>query len=46
MRNDIEITRVFGLLAFGAEADNWDEETFFYRTGIAIRLHKERMMPF
>jgi len=31
---------VFGLMQFGAEALKWDEELFYYRTGIAIQWWK------
>ena len=44
MKNDIEVIRVFGLMTFGAAATNWDEEIFFFRTGIALRLHKDKNM--
>jgi hypothetical protein len=29
---------VFGAMWFGAEALKWSDDTFFYRTGIALRL--------
>lgn len=42
MQNDIEVTTVYGLMTFGAQATEWEEELFYYRTGIAMRLEKER----
>ena len=34
----METLTVFGLMWFGAEALKWDEELFYYRTGIALML--------
>lgn len=45
LTGDIEIIRVFGLLQFGAASSGWDDEVFFRRTGIALKLHAERMKP-
>lgn len=41
----MEFVRTFGLLAFGAAAAGWDDELFFYRTGIALKLHELKCTP-
>lgn len=35
---EFETLMVFGLMAFGADALQWDERVFMYRTGIALKL--------
>lgn len=32
------MARVFGLMVFGAQAAEWDDDLFFYRTGVAVTL--------
>ncbi len=41
LEDDLEVVRVFGLMAFGAGADAWDDEVFFHRTGIALDFYKK-----
>lgn len=36
-----ETITVFGLLKFGAQALEWSDEMFYYRTGIALKFWKE-----
>ncbi len=39
----IEFLIVFGSMQFGANAlENWGEEKFFYRTGIALEIWKQQ----
>lgn len=37
----IEWLTTFGLVTFGAEAEQWPEEVFYYRTGIALKMWEE-----
>ena len=37
----METMTVFGLMWFGSEALKWDDEMFYYRTGIAINWWKK-----
>ncbi|MCC8146451.1 MAG: hypothetical protein LIO93_08460 [Bacteroidales bacterium] len=38
---DLEFVTVFGLLQFGAAASGWDDDLFYFRTGIALQLWKK-----
>lgn len=40
-RDSLESIMVFAFMVFGAEAEKWDPELLFYRTGIALGYYKK-----
>jgi hypothetical protein len=42
--DSFETITVFGLLKFGSQALEWSDETFYYRTGIALKFWKENKL--
>lgn len=41
LSSDIDYLTTFGYMVFGASAEQWDEEIFYYRTGIAMKLWED-----
>ncbi len=37
----VEWLTTFGLVTFGAAAEQWPDEVFYYRTGVALKMWEE-----